>query len=141
MNLQFVQATPEDIPVIVSQAKTLIDTYEDLSVIDYDKVLAWVEQKVTNCISGYTRVMQNSDTCAFFRLCEDGELDDLYVLPGFRCRGIGSEILQKVINDSKESLYLYVFSRNLRAIAFYERFGFTLRERVGTTRMILYRKG
>ena len=141
MNLQFVSATADDIPVIFSQAKKLIDTYEDLTTIDYDKVIAWVERKISACISQYTRVVLGDDTCAYFHLCEDGELDDLYVLPGFQNKGIGSEILRKAINDSQEPLYLYVFSRNEKAIAFYKRFGFSLREKVGTTRMILHRKG
>ena len=71
----------------------------------------------------------------------DGELDDLYVLPVYRNQGIGSKILEKCMAESKENLYFYVFSRNLCAISFYERHGFSVQKTVGNTRLIMVRKG
>ena len=141
MNLQFLPAEKEDIPVIYAQAKNLIDNYEDVASIDYDKVLAWVSRKISSCIAEYCKVCLDGEVCGYYRLCQDGELDDLYILPLFQNRGIGSEILKKCINDSLNPIYLYVFSRNIRAISFYERFGFAVKERVGNTRLILWRKG
>ena len=141
MRLQYVSADTSDISVIFSQAKNLIDTYEDISCIDYEKVLAWVKRKITENISQYTALLCDGEKCAFYRLCEDGELDDLYVLPKFQNKGIGTQILNKCVSDSNTSLYLYVFTRNVRAIAFYERFGFSVRESVGNTRCILALKG
>ena len=141
MNLRFVEATIEDAEEIFAQAKELIDTYEDISSIDYDKVLAWMKRKIERNISQYRCVLADGIKCAWWRLCEDGELDDLYVLPGFRNMGIGSLIMEKCIEDTKQDLYLYVFSCNTRAISFYERFGFVLRQTVGQTRLILERKG
>ena len=141
MNLQFLAAENADIPMIFSQAKCLIDTYEDVSAIDYDKVLAWVHRKITEKISEYRCVKLCGEKCAWYRFCEDGELDDLYVLPAFQNRGIGSEILKKCIAESENTIYLYVFSRNTRAIAFYERFGFSVRETVANNRYIMALKG
>lgn len=141
MNLQFAPATYLDVPVIYKQAKNLIDMYEDTAAIEYDKVMAWVRRKVESNIHQYTCVRIGNLPCAYYRLCEDGELDDLYVLPGFQNQGIGSRILNKIIEESADKLYLYVFSRNIRAISFYERFGFTVREAVGKTRLILHRNG
>ena len=141
MSLTFASASKSDIPVIFNQAKNLIDTYEDIDTIDYDRVLAWVGRKIEAKISEYRCVLADGEKCAFWRMCEDGELDDLYVLPGFRNRGIGSEILRKCIEDSSKPLWLYVFSRNTRAISFYERHGFSVRRPVGPTRLIMERKG
>lgn len=141
MNLQFITADSTDIPVIYGQAKALIDAYEDVSAIDYEKVLDWVKRKITNHISEYQCVTADGKKCAWFRLCEDGELDDLYVLPPFQNHGIGSEIMKKCIRESENIIYLYVFSRNIRAISFYERFGFSTCETVGKTRLIMERKG
>ena len=141
MKLQYLVATEADIPVIFDQAKALIDAYEDLASIDYEKVLTWVKQKITSQIREYTAVSQNGEICAYYHLCQDGELDDVYVLPGFRGQGIGSQILQKCIAESRQPLYLYVFSRNLRAIELYKRFGFGVSERVGNTRYIMSRNG
>ena len=141
MNLQFLPAEKEDIPVIYAQAKNLIDNYEDVASIDYDNVLAWVNRKISSCIAEYCKVCLDGEVCGYYRLCQDGELDDLYILPLFQNRGIGSEILKKCMKDSLNPIYLYVFSRNIRAISFYERFGFAVKESVGNTRLILWRKG
>lgn len=141
IELQFVSAEESDIPVIFAQAKNLIDTYEDVEAIDYDKVLGWVERKIAACIAEYRCVIADGERCAWYRLCDDGELDDLYVLPAFQCRGIGTQIMEKCIRQSEKPLWLYVFSRNIRAISFYERFGFSLRETVGKTRLIIEQNG
>ena len=141
MILTFVNASESDIPVIFEQAKNLIDAYEDITTIDYGKVLAWVRRKIEAKISEYGCVLADGEACAFWRMCEDGELDDLYVLPGFRNRGIGSEILRKCLEDSSKPLWLYVFSQNKRAISFYERHGFSVCRTVGPTRLIMERKG
>lgn len=141
MNLQFKPAEETDIPVIYAQAKSLIDTYEDITSIDYEKVMAWVNRKISSNISAYCCVTADDEKCAYFRLHEDGELDDLYVLPAFQGYGVGSEILRKCIVDAPKPLYLYVFSNNVRAISLYERFGFTVRETLGKTRCIMERKG
>ena len=140
MNIRFVTATEEDIPIIFEQAKHLIDTYEDIRSIDYGRVLKWVERKISHQISQYRCVVVDNRKCAYWHLSTDGELDDLYVLPGFQSMGIGTLILETCIRESKEPLWLYVFSRNTRAISFYERFGFSVRERVGDTRIIMERK-
>lgn len=141
MKLQFVNADVCDIPVIFMQAKELIDLYEDIQSIDYKKVLSWMERKIANNIFQYDCVMTDGVKCAYYHLCEDGELDDVYVLPQYQNRGIGTAILEKCIAESDKELYLYVFCRNTRAVAFYERFGFSVTEQVGKTRMIMARKG
>ena len=141
MMLQYRTAKAEDISVIYSQAKRLIDQFEDCDSIDYEKVMAWVYRKISSNISQYRCVLADGEKCGYYRLCDDGELDDLYVLPAFRGQGIGSEILLKCMDESSNPLYLYVFSGNIRAISFYEKFGFSLREAVGKTRLILERKG
>ena len=140
MSFSIVNAEPFDIPAIFSQAKSLIDAYEDIASIDYERVLRWMERKITQNICEYRCLIADGQRCAFWRLCEDGELDDLYVLPAFRNMGIGSLILKQCIEESKEPVWLYVFSRNKRAISFYERFGFTVRESVGATRLVMERK-
>lgn len=141
MILRYEQATQADIPVILQQAKALIDAYEDTAAMDYDSVLAWVARKITDHICEYRCGIIDGERCAYWRLCDDGELDDLYVLPPFRGNGIGSAILKTCIEEAETDLYLYVFSRNTRAISFYESFGFSVRERVGKTRLIMVRKG
>ena len=141
MKLEFLSADSADIPLIFEQAQDLIDRYEDMRSIDRDKVLSWVKRKIMQNIDQYNCVLCNGIKCAWYRLCEDGELDDLYVLPDFQSRGIGSLIMDKCIKESEKPMYLYVFNRNIRAIAFYQRFDFSIRESVSHTRLIMARNG
>lgn len=141
MKLLYSPADASDAQVIFSQAKSLIEHYEDFASVDREKVLAWTEQKIQRNIGQYCRVLIQDTPCAWYRLTEDGELDDLYVLPEFQNRGIGSEIINKCIQESKNDLYLYVFTENIRAIALYERFGFTTVRAVSNTRKIMARGG
>ena len=75
-----------------------------------------------------------------FQLVEDKmELDDLYVLSNYQNQGIGSKILEKCCEESNIPIFLYVFSKNTRAIALYERFGFKVIEKIKDTRLIMQR--
>lgn len=138
--LYYRKAESEDISVIWAQAKVLIDDYEDISAIDYDKVLVWMERKITAQIENYTCVWSDNEKCAYYCLSEDGELDDLYVLSPFRGQGIGTTILNRCIEVSKAPLWLYVFKQNAGAIRLYRRFGFQWSEDVGKTRQIMRRE-
>ncbi|MCK8520491.1 GNAT family N-acetyltransferase [Aquimarina sp. D1M17] len=57
------------------------------------------------------------------------ELSKLYVLQRFYGKGIGSRLLteveKKVKSQAYKEFYLEVYVKNLRAIAFYEKHGFT----------------
>ena len=137
-------AGPEDISVIYDLSKALIHEYEDIASIDYDKVLAWVYRKIENNIGQYSCVYENGQKVGYYRTAdEDGrtELDDLYVLPTFRNRGIGTRILGKITAEAKLPVFLYVFKGNTGAIRLYERSGFSIEREVGTTRLIMVRNG
>jgi putative acetyltransferase len=59
--------------------------------------------------------------CAF----RTGWIDHLYVHPAHQRRGIGSALLERVL-DAMERCKLWVFQKNRDAIRFYERRGFRL---------------
>ena len=137
MNLEYESAGAADVPVIFAQAQALVDAYEDVTAIDYDRVMDWMQRKITKLVGSYTRVRRDGVICAYYRLTTDGEVDDFYVLPAFRGQGIGSAILEKCLRESEKPLWLYVFTKNTRAVALYERFGFRVAERVDNTRVIM----
>ena len=144
MRLMYLPAVQEDIPVLCSLSRQLIDTYEDVASIPYEKVIAWVEKKIESAIGEYIRILCDGMVAGYFYLCkgEDGrlELDDFYVLEPFRGKGIGTEVLHEILANADEEVMLYVFERNTGAIRLYERMGFVTEKAVGTTRRIMVKR-
>ena len=141
MELTYSPARPEDAPVIFGFAKELIETYETDPDLDLAMALDWTKRKIEKRIGEYTRVLADGEVAAFYRFVPDGErmeLDDLYVLPAFRNKGIGTAILRRCVGEGRP-VFFYVFTKNTRAIALYQREGFRKAEDVSPTRMIMAR--
>ena len=142
MYLQYEPAQADDVESIFSFNKEQIETYENLESIDYGRVLAWVHRKIVEHIHEYTCVRACGQKAGYFYFHQAGaymELDDLYVFPAFRNRGIGTAILQKCCGESSLPIDLYVFSKNAGALALYGRLGFRVIRRIGDTRCLLRR--
>ena len=143
MKLEFIPAESADAGIIFSQLKALIDAYEDLSSINYEKVLAWRRRQIEENIGLYTCVLSDGEKVGWYCLSpsDDGrtELDNFYVLPEYRGRGIGTAVLNRCIESAGRPVFLYCFTQNTRALALYKRMGFRETETVGTTRCILQR--
>ena len=140
---RFCPASREDIPVIFSLAKELVDTYENLAAIDYDKVIDWMQHKISQNISAYTCVYVGIEKAGYYCLTAESdqtELDDLYILPQFRGQGIGTAVIKRCIEQVSTPLYLYVFKGNTDAIKLYSRMGFSVAEDVSQTRIIMRRE-
>ena len=138
MELQFAPAEECDIERIYASNKELIDAYEDVENIDYDKVLQWVLKKIKTHIFNQLRLFNIPHH--FYPSEGKMELDDLYIFPEFRSKGIGSVIIQKCIEESDSTIFLYVFAKNVRAIALYEKLGYKIVKNIRDTRYIMERE-
>ena len=61
------------------------------------------------------------------RGCEIDWLEDIFVLPEFQRKGIGSRAIQLaegIVKEYSESLYIEVAARNMKAIRLYQRIGY-----------------
>lgn len=144
MNITYETATAADIEPVYQLCKALILSYEDTESIDLEKVLKWVRRKLEKSIGEYTVIRLGAEKagyCHFFRN-EDGEyeLDDLYVFPEFRGKGIGSEAVLRCCGLVNEPVMLYVFVRNERAVALYKRLGFEITRNITGSRCIMRRE-
>ena len=142
MKLTYEPARESDVETIYALSKALIDAYEDVGRIDYDEALAWTRRKIEKRISAYTRVMLDGRLAGYYRFEPSGErmeLDDLYVLPAYRGRGVGTAIVERCCRQTSAPVFLYVFAKNRGAVALYARLGFQIVERVSDTRYIMQR--
>lgn len=143
MELQFASAKECDIKRIYASNKELIEAYEDVENIDYDKVLQWVLKKIKTRIDEYVAVFLDGRKVGYYHFYpSEGkmELDDLYIFPEFRSKGIGSAIIQKCMEESDSTIFLYVFAKNVHAIALYEKLGFKIVKNIRDTRYIMERE-
>lgn len=142
MELTYAPISSDDIETIYACCKQLIDEYEDLDSIDYEKVLSWVRRKIQNQRDQYVQVLLEGTQVGFYHLIYANdmvELDDLYILPPFQNRGIGTQVIKKCCQETALPVMLYVFTRNRKARALYERLGFQITQSVGTSRLIMMR--
>lgn len=143
MRLSYSPAQPEDIDQIYLLCKALIQTYEQLDAIDFPRVLRWIRQKIESSIGEYTVLCADGMKAGYYHFYrnKDGllELDDLYLFPPFQNQGIGTAVIQKCCASTTEPIQLYVFARNTRAVALYERLGFQITETVHQTRYLMKR--
>lgn len=141
MKLTYVPATKNDIESLIQFNKELIDTYEDKTLIDYTKVLEWVHHKIENHIHDYSRIIKEDQIVGYvhFHEFEDKmELDDLYIFPAFRNQGIGTEVIKKCLSETNRDVMLYVFNKNVRAYALYQKLGFQLTKKMPTRSILVF---
>lgn len=141
VKLTYVPATKNDIESLIQFNKELIDTYEDKTFIDYTKVLEWVHHKIENHIHDYSRIIKEDQIVGYvhFHEFEDKmELDDLYIFPAFRNQGIGTEVIKKCLSETNQDVMLYVFNKNVRAYALYQKLGFQLTKKMPTRSILVF---
>lgn len=134
MELTCKPAEQRDVQIIFDLSRDLIDRYEDVASIDYDRVLNWMHRKIRDNIGQYMCVFADGRKAAYYRFCRNGqmmELDDLYVLPEFRSRGIGTKILEKCCAETADPVMLSALHAIPVPCLFIGGWGFKLRKKWG----------
>lgn len=145
VTLTYKKADREDVEAIYEMLCTLVRQYEDPTVQDIDNALAWCRRKVEGNYEAYTCIYRDGMKVGYYHLIPQmdlrTELDDLLILPAFRNQGIGTAVIEKILQETDEPVYLYVFQKNQRAVSLYEKEKFTVTKILSPTRMIMeYRK-
>lgn len=129
MNVKLVMYSNET-AVIISLIKKFwqshnqyIPSYEEA----FDDLTGWTKEGHLLYLISY-----NEEYVSFVHLgsrgCEIDWLEDIFVLPEFQGKGIGTcaiKLIEDIVKEYSETLYIEAAARNMRAIRLYQKIGYT----------------
>lgn len=134
--ITFRDITPDDFTVLLNHMADFyaIDGYP----FDAELTRKNLQKFISNNSSGFIRfIHENGELAGYFIVCfgfsfefggRDAFLDELYLLPRFRGRGIGTKAVEYCIEEAGsfgvKALHLEVEMKNEPAFSLYKRMGF-----------------
>ena len=93
------------------------------SLHSVDETLKWMRDSVFT--SQDVLVVELDGVVVGYASFTGNEISNMYVLPGYQGRGIGSALLAAVLRSMPSEVELWVFESNVGATRFYGRNGFS----------------
>ena len=126
---KLVKASKKDIPRLVQYKKDIIYMYsKDLAEDERNKIDEYVITSVNEMFKDYYNIIIDDKIIGSvcIRDLENAKLlDEIYLEKEFRNKGIGTDIIRKII-ENNESVYLWVYKKNIKAVLLYKRLGFKI---------------
>ena len=128
---KLVKASKKDIPRLVQYKKDIIYMYsKDLAKDEKENINEYVITSVNEIFKDYYNIIIDDKIIGSvcIRDLENAKLlDEIYLEKEFRNKGIGTDIIRKIIENNK-NVYLWVYKKNKKALLLYKRLGFTIEE-------------
>ena len=128
---KLVKASKKDIPRLIQYKKDIIYMYsKDLAEDERNKIDEYVINSLNETIKDYYNIIINDKIIGSVCIKELENarlLDEIYLEKEFRNKGIGTDIIRKIIENNK-NVYLWVYKKNKKAVLLYKRLGFTIEE-------------
>ena len=129
MNYKLIKSSNKDIEKLIDYKKRTIYEYaKDLSNDEISKINNYVEYEVPKLINDYSNIIVYNKVigCLLLTDKDDGILlDEIYLEEEYRNKGIGTDIIKKVLKDNN-IVYLWVYKENIKAISLYKNLGFNV---------------
>lgn len=126
---KLVKASKKDIPRLVQYKKDIIYMYsKDLAKDEKENINEYVITSVNEIFKDYYNIIIDDKIIGSvcIRDLENAKLlDEIYLEKEFRNKGIGTDIIRKII-ENNESVYLWVYKENIKAVLLYKRLGFKI---------------
>ena len=128
---KLVKASKKDIPRLIQYKKDIIYVYiKCLSEEEEEKenINEYVINSVNEIFKDYYNIIIDDKIIGSvcIRDLENAKLlDEIYLEKEFRNKGIGTDIIRKII-ENNESVYLWVYKENIKAVLLYKRLGFKI---------------
>ena len=68
MKITYEKAASSDIECLYQLCKQLIDAYENIECIDYERALRWVRKKLENSIDEYTSIYADERKAGYYHM-------------------------------------------------------------------------
>ena len=128
---KLVKASKKDIPRLIQYKKDIIYMYsKDLAEDERNKIDEYVINSVNETFKDYFNIIVDDKIIGSVCIkdLENAKLlDEIYLEKEFRNKGIGTDIIRKIIENNK-NVYLWVYKKNKKAVLLYKRLGFTIEE-------------
>ena len=128
---KLVKASKKDIPRLIQYKKDIIYMYsKDLAEDERNKIDEYVITSLNETIKDYYNIIINDKIIGSVCIkdLENAKLlDEIYLEKEFRNKGIGTDIIRKIIENNK-NIYLWVYKKNKKAVLLYKRLGFIIEE-------------
>ena len=136
-------ATKDDIKLLKSyKLATILDYAKDLPEGEIEKITNYVKTTTPKQIDDYEIIIVDNKKvgCLLLEKYEDGILlNELYIDKNYRRKGIGTNILNNVLNNNFK-VYLWVYKENTLALNLYKKLGFKIKETTETRYFMQYDK-
>ncbi len=136
-------ATKDDIELLISyKLATILDYAKDLPKAEIEKITNYIRTTIPIQIDDYEIIIINNKKvgCLLLEKYEDGILlNELYLDKNYRKKGIGTNILNNILNNNSK-VYLWVYKENTLALNLYKKLGFKIKETTETRYFMQYDK-
>ena len=143
MNYKLIKSSNDDIEKLIDYKKRTIYEYaKNLSKDEIDKINNYVKNNVPKLLNNYYNIVGDNKIvgCLLLTDKDDGILlDEIYLEEKYRNKGIGTDIIKKVISNN-DIIYLWVYKENIQAISLYKKLGFVVIEETESRYYMKYSK-
>lgn len=102
--------------------------------------MKWVRKNIEENIKKYNRLIFNEYHIGYIYFHPTGlkmELDGLFLFTEYRGKGVGKEIVLKCIDESRTSIFLFVYKENIPAVTLYTNIGFEIKRVLPDSRYLM----
>ncbi len=129
MMYKLIKASKKDIPRLIRYKEGIIYMYsKGLSGEEKENITEYIITSVNETLKDYYNILFDDKIIGSILVkdIQEGKLiDEIYIEKEFRNNGIGTDIIKKLI-ENNESIYLWVYKDNTKAVSLYKRLGFKI---------------
>lgn len=131
MNYRLIDAKTIDVDKLIEyKEKSIFEYANNLSYDETNRIKNYVKETIPRQLDYYKIITVDNLKvgCLLVEKKEDGViLDEIYIDEEYRNKGIGTNIIKKVLMDNNK-VFLWVYKLNNNAISLYKKLGFYIIE-------------